>query len=289
MVGGDAPIVVQSMCATRTTDIDETVKQAHQLANAGAGIVRIAVDNDKEAAALKEIRAQTRGVVLSVDLQENYKVADKVAPHVDKIRYNPGHLHHIDKKQDRAGEGQMAGRGGARQRPRDPHRRQLRLGRAGVPREISRRSARGDRRVGRVSLRADGGFWLRSLRRVAQGFRSGQGDGRQPPLRRAASRRAAASGRHRGGFAARRYHQDPHRVREAARGSKSATPSASRSRCPTSASTRRSSSATRSSRTSRPAASSRCRISARASTSSRARRARGSRTSSSSSSRSRSR
>jgi len=98
MVGGDAPIVVQSMCATRTTDIDETVKQAHQLANAGAGIVRIAVDNDKDAAALKEIRAQTRGVVLSVDLQENYKVADKVAPHVDKIRYNPGHLHHIDKK-----------------------------------------------------------------------------------------------------------------------------------------------------------------------------------------------
>ena len=98
MVGGDAPIVVQSMCATRTTDIDETIKQAHQLANAGAGIVRIAVDNDKDAAALKEIRAQTKGVVLSVDLQENYKVADKVAPYVDKIRYNPGHLHHIDKR-----------------------------------------------------------------------------------------------------------------------------------------------------------------------------------------------
>ena len=86
------------MCATRTCDIDETVKQSHQLANAGAGIVRIAVDNDKDAAALKEIRAQTKGVVLSVDLQENYKVADKVAPYVDKIRYNPGHLHHIDKK-----------------------------------------------------------------------------------------------------------------------------------------------------------------------------------------------
>src|SRR5262245_45215222 len=98
MVGGDAAIVVQSMCATRTVDIDQTVKQAHQLADAGAGIVRIAVDNDKDAAALKEIRSQTKGVVLSVDLQENYKVADKVAPHVDKIRYNPGHLHHIDKR-----------------------------------------------------------------------------------------------------------------------------------------------------------------------------------------------
>ncbi len=96
-VGGGAPIVVQSMCATRTVAIGQTVKQAHQLADAGAGIVRIAVDNEKEVAALKEIRTQTRGIVLSVDLQENYKIADEVAPHVDKIRYNPGHLHHIEK------------------------------------------------------------------------------------------------------------------------------------------------------------------------------------------------
>ncbi len=96
-VGGGAPIVVQSMCATRTMDIDATIAQARQLAAAGAGIVRIALDNEKEVAALREIRAATPGVTLSVDLQENYKIADKVAPHVDKIRYNPGHLHHIEK------------------------------------------------------------------------------------------------------------------------------------------------------------------------------------------------
>jgi (E)-4-hydroxy-3-methylbut-2-enyl-diphosphate synthase len=96
-VGGDAPIIVQSMCATRTVDVDATIAQTHQLANAGAGVVRIALDSEKEVAALKEIRAQTRGVTLSVDLQENYKIADKVAPFVDKIRYNPGHLHHIEK------------------------------------------------------------------------------------------------------------------------------------------------------------------------------------------------
>ncbi len=96
-VGGGAPVVVQSMCATRTIDIDQTVAQTHQLARAGAGIVRIALDSEKEVPALKEIRAQTAGVVLSVDLQENYKIADKVAPYVDKIRYNPGHLHHIEK------------------------------------------------------------------------------------------------------------------------------------------------------------------------------------------------
>ncbi len=96
-VGAGAPIVVQSMCATKTTDIDATVAQVHQLEEAGAGIVRIAVDNPREAAALKEIRAQT-SATLSVDLQENYKVADQVAPFVDKIRYNPGHLHHIEKR-----------------------------------------------------------------------------------------------------------------------------------------------------------------------------------------------
>ena len=97
-VGGDAPVVVQSMCATRTIDVEQTVAQAHQLADAGAGIVRIALDSDKEIPALKEIRAQTGGITLSVDLQENYRIADRVAPHVDKIRYNPGHLHHIEKK-----------------------------------------------------------------------------------------------------------------------------------------------------------------------------------------------
>ncbi|HKM99996.1 MAG TPA: (E)-4-hydroxy-3-methylbut-2-enyl-diphosphate synthase [Candidatus Binataceae bacterium] len=96
-VGGDSPVVVQSMCATRTIDVDQTVAQAHQLANAGAGIVRIAMDSDKEIPAIKEIRKQTKGITLSVDLQENYRIADRVAPHVDKIRYNPGHLHHIEK------------------------------------------------------------------------------------------------------------------------------------------------------------------------------------------------
>jgi (E)-4-hydroxy-3-methylbut-2-enyl-diphosphate synthase len=95
-VGGGAPIVVQSMCATKTAAIDATVAQVQQLDKAGAGIVRIAVDNPKEAAALKEIRAQTTAT-LSVDLQENYKMAELVAPYVDKIRYNPGHLHHIEK------------------------------------------------------------------------------------------------------------------------------------------------------------------------------------------------
>ncbi len=97
LVGGGAPVAVQSMCATKTRDIDATVAQVEQLKNAGAGIVRIAVDNDLEVDALKEIRSQT-DAVLSVDLQENYRLASKVGPYVDKIRYNPGHLHHVERK-----------------------------------------------------------------------------------------------------------------------------------------------------------------------------------------------
>jgi (E)-4-hydroxy-3-methylbut-2-enyl-diphosphate synthase len=60
-------------------------------------VVRIAVDNKKDAAALVEIR-KASDATLSVDLQENYRMAALVAPHVDKIRYNPGHLFHHEKK-----------------------------------------------------------------------------------------------------------------------------------------------------------------------------------------------
>ena len=96
-IGGDAPIVVQSMCATKTRDIDATVAQCEQLRAAGAGIVRIAIDNDLEVAAVKEIRRQTPATLV-VDLQENYRLAAAVAPHVDKIRYNPGHLYHHERE-----------------------------------------------------------------------------------------------------------------------------------------------------------------------------------------------
>jgi (E)-4-hydroxy-3-methylbut-2-enyl-diphosphate synthase len=97
VIGGGEPIAVQSMCATRTQDIDATVEQAESLRKAGAAIVRIAIDSDKDAEALKEIRRQT-SAVLSVDLQENYRLAAKIADCVDKIRYNPGHLHHHEKQ-----------------------------------------------------------------------------------------------------------------------------------------------------------------------------------------------
>ena len=95
-VGHRHPIAVQSMTATKTTDIDATVALVNLLYEAGADVVRIAVDSDKDAEALVAIRAATQAN-LSVDLQENYRLAAKVAPHVDKLRYNPGHLYHHEK------------------------------------------------------------------------------------------------------------------------------------------------------------------------------------------------
>ena len=95
-IGDGNRIAVQSMTATKTHDIDATVQQVNELAEAGADIVRIAVDSRREADALIEIARQTT-VNLAIDLQENYRLAELVAPDVAKLRYNPGHLYHHER------------------------------------------------------------------------------------------------------------------------------------------------------------------------------------------------
>ncbi len=92
-IGAGHPIAPQSMTATHTQDVEATLAQVEDLHRAGAGVVRIAVDSKKDAAALPAIRAGTQAN-LAIDLQENYRLALEVAPHVDKLRYNPGHLYH---------------------------------------------------------------------------------------------------------------------------------------------------------------------------------------------------
>ena len=92
-VGANNPIAAQSMTATHTQDVEATLEQVNALHAAGAGVVRIAVDSKKDAAALPSIRSQTEAN-LAIDLQENYRLAVDVAEHVDKLRYNPGHLYH---------------------------------------------------------------------------------------------------------------------------------------------------------------------------------------------------
>lgn len=97
-VGGANPIAVQSMAATRTQDIAATIRQVELLEIAGADVIRIAVDNPKDVVALAEIRAACPKANLVIDLQENYRLAEKVAPYVQKLRYNPGHLYHIERE-----------------------------------------------------------------------------------------------------------------------------------------------------------------------------------------------
>ncbi len=95
-IGGVAAIAVQSMAATRTQDVDATVRQVELLQAAGVDLVRIAVDSKRDVEALAQVRERT-SATLSVDLQENYRLATLVAPLVDKVRYNPGHLHHHER------------------------------------------------------------------------------------------------------------------------------------------------------------------------------------------------
>ena len=95
-IGSSHPIAIQSMTATKTRDVGATSEQIRSLVEAGADVVRVAVDSAKDAEALARIRQASPGN-LAVDLQENYRLASTVAPHVDKIRYNPGHLHHQER------------------------------------------------------------------------------------------------------------------------------------------------------------------------------------------------
>ena len=96
-IGDGHAIAVQSMTATSTQDVKATVEQVNALDRAGADIVRIAVDSPKDADALVDIRKATQAN-LAVDLQENYRLAERLSPHVDKIRYNPGHLYHHERQ-----------------------------------------------------------------------------------------------------------------------------------------------------------------------------------------------
>ena len=97
VIGGDSPIAVQSMAATQTQDLTATARQIEVLEKANADVIRIAVDSEKDVEALKELRKKFPDSTWSVDLQENYKLAPIVAPWVNKIRYNPGHLFHLEK------------------------------------------------------------------------------------------------------------------------------------------------------------------------------------------------
>ena len=101
VVGGDAPIVLQSMTTADTKDIEATVAESIRMIEAGCQIVRITAPSKKEAVALGEIRARLdeaghTGVPLVADIHFTPNAAEIAADHVEKIRVNPGN--YADKK-----------------------------------------------------------------------------------------------------------------------------------------------------------------------------------------------
>lgn len=91
-VGGDAPVTVQSMCNTKTWDVEATVRQIKELRAAGCEIVRLAVPDVRAAEAIDRIKAQV-DVPLVADIHFDYRLALMVAERgIDKIRINPGNI-----------------------------------------------------------------------------------------------------------------------------------------------------------------------------------------------------
>ncbi len=91
-VGGDAPISVQSMTNTETTDVAATVEQIRRIQLAGADIVRVSVPTMEAADAFGEIRKQVT-VPLVADIHFDYRIALRVADlGVDCLRINPGNI-----------------------------------------------------------------------------------------------------------------------------------------------------------------------------------------------------
>jgi (E)-4-hydroxy-3-methylbut-2-enyl-diphosphate synthase len=96
-VGGDAPIAVQSMTNTETTDVAATVKQIQDLQDVGADIVRVSVPTMEAAEAFGQIKKQT-AIPLVADIHFDYKIALRVAElGVDCLRINPGNIGREDR------------------------------------------------------------------------------------------------------------------------------------------------------------------------------------------------
>ena len=97
LIGGNNPVVVQTMCNTHTYDVDATVAQTLRLARAGAQLVRITVPGLQDVPHMREIKARVRAagctVPLVADIHFSSETAIAVASVVEKVRINPGNFH----------------------------------------------------------------------------------------------------------------------------------------------------------------------------------------------------
>ena len=198
IVGGGAPVVVQSMTNTDTADVDQTVAQVAALHRAGSEIVRITVDRDESAAAVPRIRERLERLGINVPLVGDFHyighklLADHpaCAEALAKYRINPGNVGFKDKKDRQfAAIVEMA----IKIRQAGAHRRQLGLARPGAADPADGREpgpgfsadgaggdARGDRAVG-AAVGRDGRRdrpWPRQDHPVGQGQRRAGSDRR---------------------------------------------------------------------------------------------------------------
>lgn len=97
-IGGDAPIIVQSMTKTDTRDVEKTVAQIQEMEEAGCEIVRLAVPDIEAAKALPEIRKRCPQSILVSDIHFQYKFAlMALDAGIDKLRINPGNIGDAEK------------------------------------------------------------------------------------------------------------------------------------------------------------------------------------------------
>ena len=97
VIGGDNPILIQSMCNTKTEDAEATVKQILELEAAGCEIIRVAVPTMEAAEALTEIKKRIH-IPLVADIHFDYRLAIAAIEHgADKIRINPGNIGSMDR------------------------------------------------------------------------------------------------------------------------------------------------------------------------------------------------
>jgi (E)-4-hydroxy-3-methylbut-2-enyl-diphosphate synthase len=91
-IGGSNEVIIQSMCTTKTADVEATVAEILRLEEAGCQVVRVTVNNEEAAAAIKEIKKRIH-IPLVADIHFNYKLALLAIENgIDKVRINPGNI-----------------------------------------------------------------------------------------------------------------------------------------------------------------------------------------------------
>lgn len=91
-IGGSNEVIIQSMCTTKTADVEATVAEILRLEEAGCQIVRVTVNNQEAAEAIKEIKQRIH-IPLVADIHFDYRLALKAIENgIDKVRINPGNI-----------------------------------------------------------------------------------------------------------------------------------------------------------------------------------------------------